>query len=90
MPEMNLNMELLDWLIVARTRHGHFADYQDRFGHEKLVIYCGYGLKGSRLHTFSYLHARLHRAKLFSPTDKRSFTSNEIFETAKGVKLFAE
>ena len=35
-------------------------------------------------------HARSHRAKLFSLTEKRPFTSNEILGTAEGVKIFAE
>ena len=90
MPEMNLNREVLGWLIAARTGHGHFADYHDRFGHEEVDVHCRCGQKRSRLHPFSCSHARLHRAKLFSLTDKRPFTPNEILGTAEGVKLFAE
>ena len=35
MPEMNLNREVLGWLIPARTGHGHFADNHDRLGMKK-------------------------------------------------------
>ncbi len=90
MPEMNLNRKVLGWLIAVRTRDGHFADYQDRLGHEEVDVPCRCGQKWSRFHHFSCLHTRLHKAKLFSLTDKRSFTPNEILETAEGVKSFAE
>ena len=35
MPEMALKREVLGWLIAARSGHGHFADYHERFGHEE-------------------------------------------------------
>ena len=38
MPEMNLNREVLGWLIAARTGHRHFADYPERFEHEEVDI----------------------------------------------------
>ncbi len=56
MPEMNLNREVLGWLIAARTGHGHFADYHDRFGHEEVDVHCRCGQKRSRLHPFSCSH----------------------------------
>ena len=90
MPEMSLNREVLGWLIAARTGHGHFADYHERFGHEEVDVHCRCGQKRSRLHPFSCPHARLHRAKLFSLADRRPFTPNEILGTAQGVKIFAE
>lgn len=40
---MNLNREVLDWLIAARKRHSHFADYHDKFGYKKMDIYCKCG-----------------------------------------------
>lgn len=60
------------------------------FGHEEADVRCRCGQKRARLHLFSCSHARSHRAKLFSLTDKRLFTPNEILGTAKGVKIFAE
>lgn len=35
MPELKLKRELLGWLIAARSGHGHFADYHEKFGHEE-------------------------------------------------------
>ncbi len=69
-PEMNLNKGVLGWLIASRTRHCHFADYHDRFGHEEVDVYCRCGKIRSRPHLFSCLHARLHSAKMFTPIDK--------------------
>ena len=39
MPKMALKREVLGWLIAARSGHGHFADYHERFGHEEEDIY---------------------------------------------------
>lgn len=33
MPEMTLKREILGWLIAARSGHGHFAAYHERFNH---------------------------------------------------------
>ena len=47
LPELRLRREVQGWLIAARSGHGHFAAYHERFGHvnkEKLffrVTYCG-------------------------------------------------
>ena len=90
MPEMNLNREVFNWLIAARTGNDNFAAYYDIFGHEEVNVHCRCDQKRSRLRPFSCSHARSHRAKLFSLTDKRLFTTNEILGTAEGVKLFAE
>ena len=87
MPEMNLNREVLGLLIAARTGHGRFADYHERFGHKEADVYCRCGQKRSRLHLFSCPHARSYRAKLFSLADKRPFTPNEILGTAQ-TELF--
>ena len=90
MPEINLSREVLGWLIAARTRHGHFADYHEKFGHKEIDFYCRCGQKRSRLQPFLCSHARTHRTKLFGVTDKRQFTTNEILGSAQGVKVFAE
>ncbi len=90
MPEMNLNREVLGWLIGDRTGHGHSADYHERFGHEEVDIHGGCGQGRSRLHLFSCSHARSHRAKLFSLIEKRPFTPNKILGTVQGIKVFAE
>ncbi len=90
MSEINHNQKVLGWLIVARTGHGHFTDYHNRFRHEEPEVYCRYGQRQSQFIPFSYIYARLHGTKLFSLTEKRPLIPNEILGTAKKIKLFAE
>ncbi len=88
MPEMALK-EVLGWLIAARSGHGHFADYYERFGHEE-DIYCKCGQKRSKSHLFSCSSARALRVKLFRVIDRRLLTQKEVLGTAQGIKVFAE
>lgn len=81
MPEMNLSRKVLGWLIAARSGHGHFADYHERFGHEEEDIRCKCGQRRSRLHPFLCAKARPYRAKLFSITEKRPLTPEEVLGT---------
>lgn len=90
MPEMNLSRKVLGWLIAARSEHGHFADYHERFGHEEEDIRYKCGQRRSRLHPFSCANVRPYRAKLFSITEKRSLTTKKVLGTTQGVKMFAE
>ena len=87
---MNLSKEVLGWFIRTRIGHRHFADYYDRFGHKKLDVHCKFGQKRSQLHPFSCLNARLHRAKLFSLTNKKPLTPNKILGIAERIRIFAE
>ena len=89
-PEMSLKREVLGWLIAARSGHGHFADYHERFGHKEEDIYCRCGRRRSRSHPFSCSSARKWRVKLFSVTDRRLLTQKEVVGTAQGIKMFAE
>ncbi len=90
MPEMTLKREVLGWLIAARSGHGHFADYHERFGHEEEDIYCKCGQRRSKYHPFSRSSARALKVKLFSVTDKRLVTPKEVLGTTQGIKMFAE
>lgn len=38
--------ETLGWLITARSGHGHFAAYQERFNHD---LHCSCGLRRAQL-----------------------------------------
>ena len=54
MPEMALKRETLGWLIAARSGHGHFADYHERFNHfEKTDLHCSCGARRASLHPFT-------------------------------------
>lgn len=90
MPEINLSRKVLGWLIVARSGHGHFADYHERFRHEEVDIRRECGQRRSRLHPFSCNRARPYRARLFSIPEKRPLNPKEVLGTTQGVKIFAE
>ena len=90
MPELKLRREVLGWLIAARSGHGHFADYHERFGHEKADKQCRCGQRRARLHPFVCPRARAHREKLFSKSGRKQLTPSEVLGSSEGVRLFAE
>lgn len=90
MPEMNLSRKVLGWLIAARSGYGHFADYHERFGHEEEDIHCKCGQRRTGLHPFSCIHAKPHRAMIFSMEERRPLTTSEVLGTTQGVRMFAE
>ena len=83
MPEMALKREVSGWLIAARSGHGHFADYHERFGHdeEEEDMYCKCGQMRSKSHPFSCSSARALRVKLFSVIDRRLLSLRKSFAT---------
>ncbi len=40
LPEQRLNRQVQGWLIAARSGHGHFAVYHEKFGHEGMDSNC--------------------------------------------------
>ena len=90
MPEFALQREVLGWLIAARSGHGHFADYHERFGHDELDLHCQCGKKRAQLHLFSCPNARPHRGKLLCKKLGRQLSPKEVLGTPEGVKVFAE
>lgn len=62
LPEPRLRREIQGRLIAARSGHGHFAAYHERFGHEETdSTNCLCGQKRAHFHPFSCAHARKHR-----------------------------
>ena len=89
-PELSLKREILGWLISARSGHGHFANYHERFGHEEPDIFCVCGSRRSQLHPFACPNARSHRTKLWCKKSKRQLTPEEVLGTPEGVQNFPE
>ena len=57
--ELSFKREVLGWLIAARSGHGHFAAYHERFCHEEETdLYCRCGQKRAQLHPFSCPNGR--------------------------------
>ncbi|PWI72076.1 hypothetical protein PCL_10699 [Purpureocillium lilacinum] len=69
-PELELPRPLLHHLLAARSRHGDFADYHERFNHDDARLSCSCGRRKEPSHLF-YCRKILprHRMRLApSPT----------------------
>ena len=69
-PELELPRPLLHHLLAARSRHGDFADYHERFNHDDARLTCSCGQRKEPSHLF-YCRKILprHRMRLApSPT----------------------
>lgn len=88
-PEFALQQEVLGWLITVRSGYGHFADYHQRFGHDKPDLLCQCDKKRAQLHPFLCPMARPHRGKLFYNKLERQLLPNEVLGTPEKVKVFA-
>ena len=51
-PELALSRPLLHHLLAARTRHGDFADYHERFDHHGARLTCSCGRRKDPTHIF--------------------------------------
>lgn len=51
-PELKLPRPLLHHLLAARTRHGDFADYHERFNHDDARLTCSCGRRKEPNHLF--------------------------------------
>ncbi|KAM4063409.1 RNase H domain-containing protein [Hirsutella rhossiliensis] len=51
-PELHTKRQHLHHLLAARSGHGDFADYHERFNHEEARIECSYGRRKSPTHPF--------------------------------------
>lgn len=50
--ELRLPRHLFARILAARTGHGDFADYHERFNHEDAHLYCRCGARKSPVHFF--------------------------------------
>ncbi|KJZ68476.1 hypothetical protein HIM_01090 [Hirsutella minnesotensis 3608] len=51
-PELGLPRTMLHHLLAARTHHGDFADYHERFQHDDACITCSCGRRKAPTHLF--------------------------------------
>ncbi|EJP63491.1 reverse transcriptase [Beauveria bassiana ARSEF 2860] len=54
LPELTLQRRQLGYLLAARTHHGDFADYHERFNHEDAELNYPCGRRKSPTHLFYY------------------------------------
>jgi hypothetical protein len=50
--ELKIRRPILGRILAARTGHGDFADYHERFNHEDAYLHCSCGARKKRLHFF--------------------------------------
>ena len=87
LPELRLKREVQGWLIAARSGHGHFRAYHERFGHEEKDADCVCGQRRAQLNPFSCPKAREHRLHLWR---QRQLSPEEVLGTTEGVAVFAK
>ena len=90
LPELRLKREVQGWLIAARSGHGQFSAYHERFGHEETDTYCVCGQKRAQLHPFSCPKAREHRPHLWCTKRQKQLAPEEVLGTPEGVAIFAK
>lgn len=91
MPEMVLKRETLGWLSAARSGHGHFADYHERFNHvEEADLHCSCGARRAQLHPFICPDAQQYRTLLWCKDRKRELEPSEVISTKEGVRILAQ
>ena len=86
-----MKREVLGWLIAARSGHGHFAAYHERFQHEEETdTHCMCGQKRAQLHPFSCPLGRTHSALLKCRRTHRELRPEEVLGSPEGVAVFAQ
>jgi Reverse transcriptase (RNA-dependent DNA polymerase)/Endonuclease-reverse transcriptase len=83
--ELWLARSLLGRLLAARSGHGDFADYHERFNHEDAHLLCSCGSRKSPLHFFFCRRGRRRAKRPLGPPG----TAVPLLSTAKGAKKLA-
>ena len=90
LPELRLKRQVQGWLIAARSGHGHFAVYHERFGHEGTDSNCLCGQNRSQLHPFSCTYAPKHRYTYGATNVKGNWHLMRYLASLRGVTVFAK
>ena len=84
--ELRLPRPLLARILAARTGHGDFADYHERFNHENAHLLCRCGAKKSPVHFF---FCRIAKRRSPRPPGRPSETIPYLLGTPKGTAKLA-
>ena len=91
LPELTMKLEVQGWLIAARSGHGHFAAYHERFQYkEETDTNSMCGQKRAQLHPFSYPLERTHRALLECRRTHRELQPEEVLGSLEGIAVFVQ
>lgn len=81
--ELLLPRAILGRILAARSGHGDFADYHERFNHVDAHLYCRCGARKAQLHFFfCYIAKRRFRR----PLGKPGVVLAELLGTTSGIK----
>lgn len=86
--ELQLSRFYLGKILAARSGHGDFANYHERFKHQDACLYCSCGSKKGPIHFFFCPRAR-RRAKLPSKAKTPSEALDELLGHPAGVVSLA-
>jgi hypothetical protein len=81
--ELKLARPLLGRLLAARSGHGDFASYHERFNHEHAHLLCSCGKRKSPLHFF---FCRIARRLAPRPPGAPSIVIPSLLGTSKGAR----
>lgn len=84
-PELALPRGSLGRLLAARSGHGDFAQYHERFGHKDANLQCSCGQRKAPQHFFL-----CPRGKQASPHPWAGWPVRDILGTREGAQLFNE
>ena len=88
-PELDLPRQQLGRLLAARSHHGDFSSYHERFQHSDALLDCGCGKTKTPVHFYFCKRGRKATpGHLKTHMAKNSIDS--LLGTAKGARLFCE
>ncbi len=73
-PELKIPRPALHHLLAARTYHGDFADYHERFNHADARLTCSCGRRKSPTHIFYCRKILPHHRIRLTPTPERAIS----------------
>lgn len=85
--ELQLPRSLLGRILAARTNHGDFADYHERFNHTDAEMYCSCGALKARFHFF---FCRIAKSRVSRPPGPPSTLIPQLLSTSDGITLLTE
>ena len=85
--ELLLPRYILGKILAARTGHGDFADYHERFNHEDALLHCRCGARKAPLHFF---FCRIAKRIIPRPSGPPSAVISKLLGTANGAETLAK
>ena len=85
--ELLLPRYILGKILAARTGHGDFADYHERFNHENALLHCRCGARRAPLHFF---FCRIAKRRIPRPLGPPSVMIPKLLGTANGAETLAK